>query len=60
VFLEHAEEFTVPAEQCLWLDKEKRLFPEANHLGEEHEKKSVRLSIPGMFYLSAQDEQLLS
>lgn len=39
---------------------EESLFPKSTHPGEEHKKKSVRLSVPGMFHLSAEEDQLLS
>jgi len=35
VLPEQTEEFTMPAQQRLRLDKEKRLFPGSNHPGEE-------------------------
>ena len=38
---EHAEELTMPAQKCLWLDKEERLFPGPNHPGQKHQEKPV-------------------
>jgi hypothetical protein len=60
VFPEHTEELTMPAQQRLRLDKEERLFPGSNHPGEQHQKKSVRLSVHRAFDLSTQDKQLVA
>src|SRR5436309_7119735 len=59
-FGEHTEEFTRPSQQRLRLDKEKRPFPGSNHPGEEHQKKSVPLSVCWSLNLSMQDEQLVA
>jgi len=60
VLPEQTEEFTRPSQQRLRLDKEKRLFPGSNHPGEEHQKKSVPLSVCWSLNLSMQDEQLVA
>jgi hypothetical protein len=44
----------------LWLDKEKGLFPGPNHSGQEHQEKSVRLSVNWSLDLSMKDDELLS
>ena len=49
-----------PREPRLRLDKEKRLFPGSNHPGQEHQKKSVPLSVCWSLHLSMQDEQLVA
>ena len=60
VLPEHTEELTMPAQQRLRLDKEKRLFPGSNHPGEEHQQKPVRLPVHWSFDLSMKDDQLMS
>jgi hypothetical protein len=47
-------------EPRLRLNKEKRLFPGSNHLGEEYQQKPVFLSVHMAFDLSMQDEQLVA
>jgi hypothetical protein len=41
VFPEHAEEFTMEAEERLRLDKKEGLFPGPNHPGSEYQKELV-------------------
>ena len=60
VLPEHAEELTVPAQQRLWLDKEKSLFPGPNHSSQEHQEKPVRLPVNWSLDLSMEDDKLLS
>lgn len=57
---EQTEKLTVPAEERLWLDKQKRLFPGSDHPGKEHQKKTIRLPIGWSLDLSMQNDQLLS
>ena len=59
VLPEHAEELTMPAQKCFWLDKEERLFPGPSHPGQEHQKKPICFPANGTFDLSTQDDQLL-
>jgi len=59
VLPEQAEEFTVPAQKGLWLDKEKRLFPGPNHPGKNHKEQPIGLQIDGVFDLSTEDDQLV-
>jgi hypothetical protein len=47
-------------QQRLRLDKVKRLFPGPNHSGQEHQEKSVRLSVNWSLDLSMEDDELLS
>ncbi|GHO63366.1 hypothetical protein KSC_032110 [Ktedonobacter sp. SOSP1-52] len=49
----------MPAQERLWLDKEKRLFPGSDHPGKEHEKKPIRLPIGRSLDLSTENDQLL-
>ena len=58
-FGEHAEELTMPAQKCFWLDKEERLFPGPSHPGQEHQKMPIWFPADGTFDLSTQDDQLL-
>jgi hypothetical protein len=44
----------------LWLNKEERLFPGANHSGQEYQAKPVRLFVHRSFDLSMKDGKLLS
>jgi hypothetical protein len=60
VFPEHPEELAMPAQKCLWLDKEERLFPGSHHPGQKQHEKPVSLSVDGLFDLSTKDDQLLS
>jgi len=54
------EEFTVPAQKRLWLNKEKRLFPGPNHAGEKYQEQAVRLPVDRSLDLSTKDGQLVS
>jgi hypothetical protein len=60
VLPEHTEEFTMPTKKRLWLNKKERLFPSPNHPGQEHQKKPVRLPVNRVFYLSPENDQLVS
>jgi hypothetical protein len=44
----------------VFLNKEERLFPSPNHPGQEHQKKPVRLPVDRAFYLSPENDQLVS
>jgi hypothetical protein len=55
-----AEQLMVPAQKCLWLDKEKGLLPGPNHSGQKHQKKSVRLPVSWSLDLPMKDDELLS
>ncbi len=50
----------MPAQQGLWLDKEEGLSPGPNRPGQQHKKKPVCLPVDGAFYLSTQNDQLVS
>jgi hypothetical protein len=50
----------MPAQQRLWLDKEKGLFPGPNHSSQEHQEKPVRLPVNWSLDLSMEDDELLS
>jgi hypothetical protein len=50
----------MPAQQRLWLDKEKRLVPGPNHSGQKHQEKSVRLLVNWSLDLPMKDDELLS
>jgi len=54
---EHTEEFTVPAQQRLWLDKEKGLVPGPCHPGQNHQEKPVSLSVCRSLHLPTKDDQ---
>jgi hypothetical protein len=58
VLPEHTEEFTMPTKKRLW--GAERLFPSPNHPGQEHQKKPVRLPVNRVFYLSPENDQLVS
>ncbi len=49
---EYAEELTMPAKDGLRLDKEDGLFPCADHPGQKHQEKPIRLAVDGSFHLS--------
>ena len=59
VLPEQAEELTRPSQKRLWLDEEKRLFPGANHPGENHQEKPIGLAVDGLFDLSTENDQLV-
>ena len=49
----------MPAQECLRLDQEKRLFPGPNHPGQKDQEKPIRLFLHRPLDLSAQDDELL-
>ena len=50
----------MPAQKCLRLDKEKRLFPGSDHPDQEHQQETVGLPVCWSFDLATQNDQLLS
>ncbi len=50
----------MPTQERLWLDDEKCLLPGSYHPGQKHEEDAVRLGTSRPFYLSSQDDQLLT
>ena len=59
-FPEQAEELTMPAKKCLWLNNEEGLFPCSDHPGQEHQKEPIPFSVCRSFDLSTKNDQLLS
>jgi hypothetical protein len=59
VLPEQAEELSMPTQERLWLDEDKRLFPGPNHSGENHQEQPIGLQIDGVFDLSTQDHELV-
>jgi len=50
----------MPAQQCLWLNDEERLFPGPNHYYQEDEEHSIRFRACLPFYLPFENDELLS
>jgi hypothetical protein len=47
----------MPAQQRLWLDKQKRLFPGPHHSGQQHQEKPVGLFVNWSLDLSMEDDE---
>ena len=50
----------MPAEQCVWLNNVKGLFPEPGKTSEQHEAETVVLGEQRAFHLTMEDDELLS
>ncbi len=57
---DQTKEFPMPAQQCLWLDNEERLFPGPNHSCQEHEEQAIGFCACGPFHLPLEDDELLA
>jgi hypothetical protein len=50
----------MPAEQCVWLNNVKGLFPEPGKTSEQNEAETVMLGENRSFHLAMEDDELLS
>ena len=50
----------MPAQSCLWLDDEERLFPGPNHSCQENEEQAIGFRAYWPFHLSPEDDELLA
>ena len=50
----------MPAEQCVWLNNVKGLFPETGKASEQNEAETVVLGEYRLFHLTMEDDELLA
>ena len=50
----------MPAQSCLWLDDEERLFPGPNHSCQENEEQAIGFRAYWPFHLALEDDELLA
>ena len=50
----------MPAQSCLWLDDEERLFPGPNHSCQENEEQAIGFRAYWPFHLSPDDDEVLA
>ena len=60
VFPIELEPLTMPTEERLWLNDEKRLLPGSNHPGQKHQDHPVRFGTGWSFHLSTKNNELLT
>ena len=50
----------MPAQECIWLNNVKGLFPETRKTREQNEEETVATGQQGSFHLSIEDDELLT
>ena len=50
----------MPAQECVWLNNVKGLFPEPGKTSEQNEAETVMLGEQRSFHLSIEDDELLA
>jgi hypothetical protein len=55
-----AKQFPIPAQECVWLNNVKGLFPETRTTREQNEEETVATGQQGSFHLSIEDDEWLT